>query len=47
MVVAVAGMRVMEVSGDEIVDVVSVRHGFMTAARGVHVPLLVSRAAVR
>jgi hypothetical protein len=51
MVIAMAIMRVMQVIADEIVDVVSVGHGFMTAARPVDVirsmsaTMMVGRAA--
>ena len=37
MVVAVAGMHVVKVTGDEIVDVVAVWHGGMAAVHAVHV----------
>lgn len=46
-VVAVPGVRVMQVPGDEVVDVIAVRDRFVTAARAVEMALGVTRAAVR
>ncbi len=46
MIVAVAVVRVMEVPGDEKVDVVSMRHFGVAAARAVHVTLRVARTNV-
>lgn len=53
MVVAVAGVSVMEMSGDEVIRVVPVRHGFVAAgwavrvAGGVGGALVIGRAGVR
>ena len=46
MIVAMAAVGVMQVPTDEIVDMVSVRHGLVAAARPVPVALVVSRAGV-
>ena len=45
-IVAVAAMRMMQVAGDQVVDVVTMRHGFMAAARTVLVARLVAAAGV-
>lgn len=47
MVVAVVAVGVVQVAGHQVIGVVAVRHGFMTAARSVLVPLLVLAAVVR
>ena len=47
MIVAVPGVRVMQVPGDEIIDVVAMRDRFVTATRAVDMALGVARAAVR
>ncbi len=46
MVVAVIAVRMMQVTVDEVVDMVAVRHGLMTATRAVNVTGLVTRAAM-
>jgi hypothetical protein len=46
-IVAVSGVRVMEVSSDEIVDVIAVGDGVVAAARAVRVSLRVAGARVR
>lgn len=46
MIVAVATVRVMQVSIDEVVDMVAVRHRRMTTGRAVHVISRVSAAAM-
>ena len=46
MIVAVTVVRVVQVPVDEIVDVVAVRDGFVTAPRSVRVPGLVPGASV-
>ncbi len=46
MVVAVAPVRVVEVIADQIVDVIAVGHGFMTAAWTVNMAGLVARTGV-
>ena len=46
MVVAVAPVRVVEVIADQIVDVIGVGHGFMTAARTVNMAGFVALADV-
>ena len=46
-VVAVPGVRVMQVPGDEVVDVIAMRDRFVTATRAVDVALGVTSAAVR
>lgn len=46
-VVAVPGVRVMQVPGDEVVDVIAVRYRFVTATRPVDMALGVTRAGVR
>jgi hypothetical protein len=45
-VVAVVAMRVVEVAGDAIVDVIAVRHRFVAAARAVHMARLMPSATV-
>jgi hypothetical protein len=45
-IIAVTPMRVMEVSTNEIVNVVPVRHAFMSASRTVSVPLIVTFASM-
>ncbi len=47
MVVAVPGVRVMQVPGDEVVDVIAMRYRFVTATRAVDMALGVTSAAVR
>lgn len=47
MVVAVPVVRVMQVPGDEVVDVIAVRDRFVTAPRAVEVALGVTSAGVR
>ncbi len=47
MVVAVIAVRVVQVVGDQVVDVVSVRHGLMPASRAVRVPGLMLTAGMR
>jgi hypothetical protein len=46
-VVAVPGVRVMQVAGDEVVDVIAMRDRFVTATRAVDMALGVTIAAVR
>ena len=46
-VVAVPGVRVMQVPGDEVVDVIAMRDRFVTATRAVDMALGVTSAAVR
>ncbi len=46
-VVAVPGVRVMQVAGDEVVDVVAMRYRFVPATRAVDMTLGVTCAAVR
>ncbi len=46
MIVAVITMGVMEMAVDKIVDMVSVRHGFVPAARPVYMIRLVARTAM-
>lgn len=47
MIVAVGAVRVVQVTCDEVIDVVSMRNRLMAAARAVHVALLVCAALVR
>ena len=47
MVVAVLAVRMMQVSRDEVVDVIAVRDGLVATARAVDVTLGVPRAAMR
>lgn len=47
MVVAVVAVRVVEVTRDEIVDMVAVGHGLVAAGRTMHVAGLVAGAAMR
>ena len=46
MIVTVIAVRMMQVTVDQIVDVVAMRHGLMTAAGSMHVPLVVAAAVV-
>ncbi|MGF6551781.1 hypothetical protein [Paraburkholderia youngii] len=46
MIVAVIAVRVMKVAIDKVIDVVTVRHRFVTAARPVHVARFVATAVV-
>lgn len=46
MVVAVAAMRMMQVSFDQIIDMVAMRDGFMTAAGAVDMSAIVGAAVV-
>ena len=46
MVVAVVAVRVVQVAIDEVVNVVAMRHRFMTAAGAVNVPGFVAAAVV-
>ncbi|HET6320840.1 MAG TPA: hypothetical protein VFF87_02205 [Hyphomicrobium sp.] len=46
MVVAMVAVRMVQVAVDEIVDVVAMRHRFVSAARTMHVPWLMAGAAV-
>ena len=46
MVVAMVAMRMMQVSIDQIIDVIAMRHGFVSAARPMHVSGVMPRAAV-
>jgi hypothetical protein len=45
-VVAVIAVRMMQVAIDEIIDVVRIRHGFMTARRAVNVARLMAATVV-
>jgi uncharacterized membrane protein HdeD (DUF308 family) len=45
-VVAVIAMRMVQVSVDEIIDVVAMRHGFVTARRAVDVGRIMAATAV-
>jgi hypothetical protein len=45
-VVAVIAVRMMQVAIDEIIDVVRMRHGFMTARRAVNVARLMAATVV-
>ncbi len=47
MVIAVTVVGVVQMALDQVVDVVTVRDRRVSTALGVHVPLLVARAAVR
>jgi hypothetical protein len=46
MIIAVIPVGMMQVSVDQIVDVIAVRHRLVPASRTVHVPAVVSAAAV-
>jgi hypothetical protein len=43
-VVAVVAMRMVQVAIDEVIDVVAMRHGFMTATRSMNMAFAMSRA---
>jgi hypothetical protein len=45
-IVAVPGARVVQVTVDPVVQVITVRHAFVAASAAVHVPLLVAPAGV-
>lgn len=47
MVITVTVVGVVQMAGDQVVDVVTVRHRCVSTSLRVHVPLLVARAAVR
>jgi hypothetical protein len=46
MIVAMAVMRVMKVATNKIVNVVPVRHAFMSTGRTVRVPMIVTLAVM-
>lgn len=46
MVIAVTIVGMMQMTGDDVVDVIAMRHGFMAAVLAVHVARFVSSAAV-
>ena len=46
MIIAMITMRMMKVAIDKIIDVIAMRHRFMSAARAMHVTRLVAAAAV-
>ncbi|WP_199272356.1 hypothetical protein [Paraburkholderia acidisoli] len=46
MVVAVVAVRMVQMPVDEIIDVIAMRHGFVPAARSVHMPGLMAARAV-
>jgi hypothetical protein len=44
MIIAVAVVRMVKMSADQVVDMISVRHGFMSAARTVLMRAIMSAA---
>lgn len=46
MVIAMVSMGVVEMAIHEIVDMIAVRYGFVTAARPMHMPRLMARTSV-